>query len=116
NLIAVWGIVPAGAATVAVAHRPATVKAHTYLAVLPRPAGGYIVVARDRSGHQVDSLRSDQLPPPVPNAPSQSAASTRTCEDDPGNQHPATAAQAASRQAPGTGPPGMQDGSARPGP
>jgi hypothetical protein len=72
NLIAVWGILPMGAATVTVAHRPTTVKAGTYLAVLPRPAATYVVVARDRSGRLVDSLSSDRLPPPVPNVSSSS--------------------------------------------
>jgi uncharacterized membrane protein len=70
DLIAVWGIVPATAATVTVAHRAATLKDHTYLAVIPKPPVSYLVVAWDRSRRQLASLSSDQLPPPVPNVSS----------------------------------------------
>jgi hypothetical protein len=70
NRIGVWGILPAGATTVTVAHSRATVKGHTYLAVLPRPPGTYTVVARDRSGLPIDTFNSNQLPPPVPNVSS----------------------------------------------
>jgi hypothetical protein len=68
--IAVWGIIPAAATMVTVARRPATVKDRTYLAVIAKPGGTYVVVASDRSGHTVASLRSDQLPPAVPNVSS----------------------------------------------
>jgi hypothetical protein len=67
NLIAVWGTVPAGATAVTVARRAATVKDHTYLAVMPRPAGKYSVVAQDRSGRPIATFTSDRLPPSVPN-------------------------------------------------
>jgi hypothetical protein len=70
NRIAVWGIIPAGATTVTVAYRPATVRGHTYLGVLPRPSGTYMVVARDRSGLPIATFSSDRLPPPVPNVSS----------------------------------------------
>jgi hypothetical protein len=70
NLIAVWGILPAQATTVTVAGRAAAVSDHTYLAVMPRPAATYVVVASDGLGRPVASLRSDQLPPPVPNVSS----------------------------------------------
>ena len=70
NRIAVWGLLPGGATTVTVGHRPATVKGHTYLVVLPRPAGTYTVVARHRSGLPIASFNSGRLPPPVPNVSS----------------------------------------------
>jgi hypothetical protein len=70
NLIAVWGVLPGGAATVTVADRLAIAKDDTYLVVIPKPAAAYVVGAWSRSGRQLASVRSDQLAPPVPNVSS----------------------------------------------